>query len=636
MSRTLVIILAVMTTQLSLVWSATTETDRQNSKPHIIYILADDLGFHDVPWHNPLIRAPALQRLVDEGVTLEQSYMLPVCSPSRAALISGRYPHKNGMKSANIKPLQPTGLPLNLTLLPESLKMLGYSTHAVGKWHLGFCKEEYTPIKRGFDSFYGFYTGNLDYYEHSQGTKRVDPSGEKSTVRKASGLDFHSNATASSEAVGKYSTFEFVKKIKSLLRSRDPKDPLFLYAAFQNPHGPLQVPRRFLELYPHEANPKRRIILGMVSALDHAVGSVVAALEETGHFQNSIIVFSSDNGASWNKMGLNWPLRGSKGSLFEGGTRVPAVVSSLRLAQRGVVYTGLFHATDWYPTLLRAAGAPASASEGLDGVDQWEALNGRAPPPRQQMIYQMTNHRGLSTAMRYKNYKVILGNFKDKGWGVPPEYENITEATLEGFLDSGAAMSIVPPRPRINDTAPRYVDQELYLSSSTDMADFGPPVEYDYDGTNDEKLESRDDNARSFPTGNTSVEDEDPGRHARKQGTKADKKERKAQHKAFKRLKPTKIKLKSTQRVVGNRKKDISTFRSANDFLVSGIPIHLYNLADDPYERHNLAEREPEILEGILGRLVPELRKYVEPHEPPTSSAGDPSHFNGVWSSGWC
>ncbi|KAA0186808.1 hypothetical protein HAZT_HAZT002133 [Hyalella azteca] len=589
-------------------------------------------GFHDVPWHNPLIRAPALQRLVDEGVTLEQSYMLPVCSPSRAALISGRYPHKNGMKS---------------------LKMLGYSTHAVGKWHLGFCKEEYTPIKRGFDSFYGFYTGNLDYYEHSQGTKRVDPSGEKyiscitgdqkfpfpdshgeEGIRPGFPLERHGKQRGGRQIFygdAKIShffrQFEFVKKIKSLLRSRDPKDPLFLYAAFQNPHGPLQVPRRFLELYPHEANPKRRIILGMVSALDHAVGSVVAALEETGHFQNSIIVFSSDNGASWNKMGLNWPLRGSKGSLFEGGTRVPAVVSSLRLAQRGVVYTGLFHATDWYPTLLRAAGAPASASEGLDGVDQWEALNGRAPPPRQQMIYQMTNHRGLSTAMRYKNYKVILGNFKDKGWGVPPEYENITEATLEGFLDSGAAMSIVPPRPRINDTAPRYVDQELYLSSSTDMADFGPPVgkfKYDYDGTNDEKLESRDDNARSFPTGNTSVEDEDPGRHARKQGTKADKKERKAQHKAFKRLKPTKIKLKSTQRVVGRKLK-----YNVNTKIFS-------QPTDDPYERHNLAEREPEILEGILGRLVPELRKYVEPHEPPTSSAGDPSHFNGVWSSGWC
>ncbi|XP_063593492.1 arylsulfatase J-like [Penaeus indicus] len=136
---------------------------RKGTKPNIIFFLIDDLGYNDVPWHNPDIRAPEMLRLARKGIVLENHYVLPLCTPSRAALLTGHYPFRYGRQGSHT-PLSPTGLNTSMTLLPQRLRNLGYRTHLVGKWHLGYCNKAYTPTARGFDSFYGFYLGSQDYY----------------------------------------------------------------------------------------------------------------------------------------------------------------------------------------------------------------------------------------------------------------------------------------------------------------------------------------------------------------------------------------------------------------------------------------------------------------------------------------
>lgn len=676
-------------------------------RPHIIYILADDMGFHDAPWHNSLVRAPALQGLVAGGVTLEQSYMLPVGSPSRAALLSGKYPHTSGMLYKSIKPLQPTGLPLNLTLLPETLKGLGYTTHAIGKWHLGFCKDEYTPLRRGFDTFRGFYTGSLDYYSHSSRVKLEssnspdEDDSEKKSADNVSGSDFRNNDSPDDLPHGEYSTSEFVRNAQTLLRTRDPQVPMFLYLALQNPHGPLQVPRRYLDMYPEETNPKRKVFMGMLSALDDAVQSVLDTLKETGHYDNSIIVFSSDNGGSARKMGLNWPLRGTKGSLFEGGTRVPALITSPLIPQHGTAYQGIFHATDWYPTLVSAAGGTPPTD--LDGIDQWGALKGVQPPPRKQMVYQMISKQGFQTAMRYENYKVFLGNFKDRGWFVPPEFQNIDKELLTNFLDSGRAMNIAPSRPDLDQQSDNSsISDGLIYSDSNDMVTVENPGSdyYYYDDDNQEnpeqdalveltltgtiselsvsgsrvstrRADSIDNQHEGLAEGlsaqleqdlasgegqhreqrqrnrNRTREEQAAFRLKRKQEREKKKEERAQAKEERKRLRAAQReaeriasqaekKTKVDQRRAGNQGRNIGSFNSVESILASGIPILLYDLKKDPYERHNIAAQEPELIESLLHLLLQEMKSYVPPSDPPLSLKGSPSYFGGFWSPGWC
>ncbi|KAF2358238.1 Sulfatase N-terminal [Trinorchestia longiramus] len=410
----------------------------------------------------------------------------------------------------------------------------------------------------------------------------------------------------------------------------------------------------------------------MLSALDAAVDSIIRTLKETGHYNNSIIVFSSDNGGSWQKMGMNWPLRGTKGSLYEGGTRVPAVIASQMLAQRGLVYSGIFHGIDWYPTLLAAIGE--TTFRGLDGVSQWEALNGRASPPRQQMVYHMINNKGLSTAIRYENHKLMVGSFKNKGWGVPPEYDTLSDEFLEAFLDSGKGMNIVPSRGRINATQEQD-EEDLHFSSATDMVSYRAAEEEYYIDDDDDELEEdptlipteNDEGSRAAEhrtarvkvvvnsrrlskttalskhkqrvirrhENQESKQKKAQQKRQRQHNKQATKQERKSCKKALKLTKPRTIEPKQSQRVVAN-KKNIDDILTAEDLLVSGIPLHLYDLAADPYERHNIAAHEPHVLAAMLRRLVPELRKYVKPHNPPMDPAGDPQHFGGAWSPGWC
>ncbi|XP_053649609.2 arylsulfatase B [Cherax quadricarinatus] len=389
-----------------------------SSPPHIILIVADDLGWNDVSWHNPLVQTPHLEALARSGVQLEQSYVLPLCTPTRSALLSGRYPFTIGRQHLVIWPLSPSGLDPDLTILPQTLKSAGYSTHIVGKWHLGFCSWQYTPTLRGFDTFYGYYQGAEYYYSHI-----VPPHLYEDLMcndkKMSYGYDFRRNTDVEVTDNSTYSPFLFSSYVEQLLSSRNPEDPMFLYLPFQSVHFPLEVPEEYTEPYSFVKDENRTIVLGMISAMDEAVGRVVDALRTTGHYDNSVIVFTTDNGGPTTWAGNNWPLRGNKSSLFEGGTRGVAFVHSPLLPNPGTVSHQLIHVTDWYQTLAGLAGAEAPTD--TDGVDQWPTITGSVPSPRTDMIYNIDNTTKFSAAVRMGEFKLLVG---DPGWGEwtpPPE-----------------------------------------------------------------------------------------------------------------------------------------------------------------------------------------------------------------------
>lgn len=339
-------------------------------------MVADDLGWNDVPWHNREVYAPNLDSLAKAGVILQESYVQPICTPSRSALMSGRYPFTIGRQHAVIWPEEPTGLSLNLTLLPQLMKAAGYETHAVGKWHLGFCSWAYTPTSRGFDTFYGYYTGSEDYYHHTrtcvfgeEGNKHSNGTTSTSTTtsttpapcndikcafslgeqkepvideKKGPGyLDLRDNTEPERNQSGVYSTYVFASQVEKLLANREPEVPMFLYLPFQSVHSPLQVPEKYKKPYEHIQNHDRKTYLGMVSAMDEAVGRVIKALKDTGHYNNTVIVFTTDNGGPTITGSNNWPLRGNKTTLWEGGTRGAAFVHSPLLPNPGTTNPSL-------------------------------------------------------------------------------------------------------------------------------------------------------------------------------------------------------------------------------------------------------------------------------------------------------
>ena len=323
------------------------------------------------------------------------------------------YPYHLGRQAGPIGGQQPTGLSLEHRLLPEHLQQRGYSTHMLGKWHLGFCRPEYLPTNRGFDTHYGFWNGAQDYYDKTVGGGRNK------------GYDFHDGLDVDMSANGTYSEELYSTRADRILRAHaqtSPSDPLFLYFAMQSSHTPLQAPQRYLDLYPGETNLNRTKFKAVVSAMDETVGNLVQSLKDTGMYENSVILFLGDNGGSSGQGASNFPLRGSKNSLWEGGVRTPAFLHSPLLASSTRTLNSLLHVTDWLPTLLRAAGASLEqvGALGLDGMDQWEALTSpdTSTTKRQDMVINISlNRRNLtSAAYRLGDHKVVIRPGRKDGW----------------------------------------------------------------------------------------------------------------------------------------------------------------------------------------------------------------------------
>lgn len=358
----------------------------QARQPNVVFLLADDLGWSDVGWHGSEIKTPQLDQLANGGAKLEQFYVLPVCSPTRAALMTGRHPIRHGLQTGVVRPWANYGLPLTERTLAQALKEAGYTTAICGKWHLGHFDPAYLPTRRGFDHQYGHYNGALDYFTH---------------IRDG-GFDWHRDDRVCRDEG--YTTHLLAREAIRLIQASKPGQPFFLYVPFNAVHTPLQVPEKYTAPYAHLPR-QRRLYAGMTAALDEAIGQIVAALEEKKLMESTLIVFSSDNGGPVNQGATNGPLRAGKGTLYEGGVRAAACAHWRGRVKPGTVVKQPLHMVDWYPTLVKLAGAAVEQKNPLDGRDIWPCLVEGQRSPHEAILLNAETNRG---AIRAGDWKLVL------------------------------------------------------------------------------------------------------------------------------------------------------------------------------------------------------------------------------------
>jgi arylsulfatase A-like enzyme len=371
----------------------------EEQKPNILYIMADDQGWKDVGFHGSDIKTPQLDKLAETGAQFEQFYAQPMCTPSRASLMTGRYPHRYGLQTLVIPSAGTYGLATDEWLLPQALKEAGYKTAIVGKWHLGHADRTYWPRQRGFDYQYGPLLGEIDYYTHSaHGTRDW----------------FRNNEPVVEEG---YVTQLLGRDAVRLIREHDPKIPLFLYLAFTAPHAPYQAPQKYLDRYRNIADPSRRTYAAMISCMDDEISKVLAALQEKQMLANTLVIFQSDNGGprsaqftgeiDMSKSTIpadNGPYRDGKGMLYEGGVRVVALANWPGHIKPGTVVKQPIHIVDMYPTLAGLAGVTAGKNKPLDGLDVWPAIAAGKTSPRSEVVLDIEPFRA---AIRRGDWKLV-------------------------------------------------------------------------------------------------------------------------------------------------------------------------------------------------------------------------------------
>ena len=296
--------------------------------------------------------------LAREGVVLDRYYAAPICSPTRAALMTGRDPLKLGIAYDQINPWNVHGLATSETTLAEVFKAAGYQTAIVGKWHLGHTQEQQLPTRQGFDHFYGHLHTNTNYYKHTR----------------ENGHDLQQDGKPV-DATGQYLTHLEAQEAVRTIHERDRSKPFFLYVPFTAPHSPMQAPKATIDKY--EKLPLagyRRVYAAMVDEMDQAIGQILAALDEEEIAEETIVFFASDNGGTNAFGGVNAPLRGFKGQTFEGGIRVVAAIRWPDRLEAGGRLEAMMTVMDVMPTLASAVGAPIRSSVELDGLDLWPAI----------------------------------------------------------------------------------------------------------------------------------------------------------------------------------------------------------------------------------------------------------------------
>ncbi|TKG97480.1 sulfatase [Puteibacter caeruleilacunae] len=371
------------------------EGQADKSKPNFILILADDLGFGDLSYNgSSQIKTPNIDKLAKTGVMCSHGYVsAPVCSPSRAGIMTGRnqvsFGHDNNIGGSQ-KGFDPNylGLPVTETTIADRLGKLGYVNGLIGKWHLGE-KPHFHPLKRGFHEFWGYTGGGHDYF-----TQKPDGRGYQSPIecnyKKPQPITYITDDKGD-ECV------DFIKRHK--------KEPFFLFASFNAPHAPMQATKEDLELYKHVKDKKRRTYCGMVHRLDVNVGKILKTVEKEGLTDNTVIVFLSDNGGPVNSNGsLNAPLNGQKGILMEGGMHVPFIMSWKGKLPAGKVYDKPVISLDLASTFVQLAGGTVTPEDKLDGVNLVPYLDGsNMATPHEELKWRFT----ISAAIRIGDWKLI-------------------------------------------------------------------------------------------------------------------------------------------------------------------------------------------------------------------------------------
>ena len=327
--------------------------------PHIVLMIADDMGWGEVGFHGGRAETPNIDQLVSDGVELDRFYVHPVCSPTRTAMMTGRSPARLGIT----RPLsRDEGVPLDEHFMSESFLDAGYQTTLIGKWHLGAVGEAYAPLARGFKHFYGHRNGSIDYFSHASHGKP----------------DWQRNGQQLQEEG--YSTDLFADEAIKLIESRPAEKPLFLVMSFNAPHGPAQAPDALLAKYA-KVSQNRKVVakLAAIDSMDQAIGRILTALTQNEMRDETLVMFFCDNGGKVKPgelpEGSDPPLlRGGKSDLLEGGIRVPAVIRWPSHIKPGSRCDAFVSIADLYPTLAAAAGVPVRAEKPLDGHNMWPAI----------------------------------------------------------------------------------------------------------------------------------------------------------------------------------------------------------------------------------------------------------------------
>ena len=363
----------------SLVTLAQSKKELVNSKPNIVYIFLDDAGITDFgAYGNTLIRTPNIDKLAKDGITFNQHYSAASnCSPSRAALLTGRYQVRQGLNEV-LGPTSPSGIDPNEITIAEALKGQGYSTGIIGKWHLGTLKQ-HLPLQNGFDYYFG-----------------IPYSNDMTPV-----FYFRNNDTIKDVLDQRFITKTYTEEAIQYIQANKEK-PFFLYLAHNLPHVPLFASPEFTQ------NSQSGTYGAVIEEIDWSVGKVLKALEDLGLDKNTIIVFSSDNGPWKVKLdngGTSGALRSEKSTWFEGGFRVPLLVKWPGHIKPGSFYNNITSQLDWFPTLIKISGGTLPSDRSYDGEDITTVLNGTSERKGNQIYYF---YSGKLRAYRKGVFKIVF------------------------------------------------------------------------------------------------------------------------------------------------------------------------------------------------------------------------------------
>lgn len=378
-----------------------TQTTQPSAKPNIVVIIPDDLGWSDVGYNGSDVKTPNIDKLAESGVRLNQHYVMPTCTPTRVSLLTGQYPSRYGITGPDYGEVIDVGDPTLASVLGDN----GYYTSIAGKWHMG--SPPYTPLKYGFQSTYGYFDGQIDPYTHEYKTE-TELTGRESWHRNDEYLDEEGHATD-------LITDEAVRVIEG-----ERERPFFLYVAYSVPHFPLDEPEEWTSVYNDiSLFPSRKWFAASVTHMDDGIGKIMEALDRTDQRENTLVLFISDNGGqkSWHSdteyrgkyadkphrvLGNNFPLRGWKGDLYEGGIRVPAVANWPGQLEPGSIDFPI-HVSDWLPTLCNLTDSEQPIN--IDGRNIWPILTGQKEVAGERSMYWKT---GQAYSVRDGRWKLLV------------------------------------------------------------------------------------------------------------------------------------------------------------------------------------------------------------------------------------
>jgi arylsulfatase A-like enzyme len=418
-----------------LVCASHAATEPASLRPNIVLIMADDLGWGQVGYHGGNYETPNIDRLARSGIRLERQYTAPRCTPTRAALLTGRYPFRYGLQQGVINPGDTHGLPKSETTLAEALADIGYRTAIIGKWHLGEYPD-YWPTRRGFDFQYGPRAGMVDYFTHKR-------DGKLAWFRQ----------DLPQKDIG-YATDLFAREAVRFIQAQSSFRPFFLFVPFTAPHTPLQAPVGLIENHRAAGHP-RPVMAAMIESLDNGVGSIIDAISERHLQESTVVLFLSDNGGL--APAANAPWRGKKGRLWEGGVRVPAAVTQPGVLPAGSVFEPPVHLVDWFPTFLNLAGGAPVQDPEIDGIDIWNNLLSREPIPERDIVLRVSK---LGGALVRGDWKLMVEGSKARLYNLAEDPQETADlagrmpglaATLLAAYARYAKQAVEPLDPEASD-----------------------------------------------------------------------------------------------------------------------------------------------------------------------------------------